>query len=97
MIALDILLRSDIMANAAPQVRGACSFKRLEEATMPVAEKIAALMEQLTQAEVEAMAPAMRERFAFLCSRWANVARVRHQDGPKAGVLADLRRGLRHE
>jgi diphthamide synthase subunit DPH2 len=60
---------------------------------MPVADKIAALMESLRQEDVEAMAPARRERFAFLCSRWANVARVRPE--PKSGVLASLKSGER--
>jgi hypothetical protein len=60
---------------------------------MRVIDKVSALLEQLKQEDVEAMAPARRERFAFLCSRWANVARVR--ETPKEGVLASLKDGDR--
>jgi hypothetical protein len=61
---------------------------------MPVADKIAALMESLRQEDIDAMPPARRERFAFLLSRWANVARVRPEP-PKEGVLARLSAGER--
>jgi hypothetical protein len=47
--------------------------------------------------DAEAMAPARRERFAFLCSRWANVARVRETAPPKSGVLARLGDGERSQ
>jgi hypothetical protein len=65
---------------------------------MAVADKIAALFETLTQADIEAMAPAERERFAFLCSRFAKLATVQPTTAPKAsGVLADVRDGRRGE
>jgi hypothetical protein len=63
---------------------------------MPAAAKIAALMEQLTQADVEAMKPAERQRFAFLCSRFAKLASSAGQkEHPASGVLARLREGER--
>jgi hypothetical protein len=57
---------------------------------MPVAEKIAALFEILTAADVAAMPPAARRRFAAACRHWAEQAEPRAEPA-KAGVLADLR------
>ena len=63
---------------------------------MPVAEKAAALLEAITPAELQAMAPHARRRFAALCRRTADLAEP--TETPKTGVLADLKRGLpRHE
>jgi hypothetical protein len=57
---------------------------------MPVAEKIAALFETLTVADVAAMPPATRRRFAALCRHWAEQAEPRAEP-PKSGGIADLR------
>jgi hypothetical protein len=60
---------------------------------MAAAAKIAALMEQLTAADVQNMPPAERERFAFLCARFCSIARTRPEPERTAGVLMDLRGG----
>jgi hypothetical protein len=65
---------------------------------MSIADKIAALFCVLTREEVDAMPPAERRRFADLCRHWANFADIRPRpSGPRSGVLADLRRGLRDD
>jgi hypothetical protein len=64
---------------------------------MPVVEKAAALLEAITPAELAAMPPARRRRFADLCRHVAGLAEPR-TDTPKAGVLAEIRAGTpRHE
>jgi hypothetical protein len=63
---------------------------------VPVVDKIAALFDVLTREEVDAMPPAVRQRFAQLCQHWADFAKLR-PDTPKSGGLVDLRRGLRCE
>jgi hypothetical protein len=63
---------------------------------MPVVEKAAALLEAITPAELAAMPPARRRRFADLCRHVAGLAEPVEQ--PKAGVLAEIRAGApRHE
>jgi hypothetical protein len=68
---------------------------------MSVAHKAAALLEGLTTADVEAMSPAERERFAALCKHWWRKAEppAHHPaDGrPRSGVLASLKDGQRGE
>lgn len=65
---------------------------------MSVVEKIAALFNALTREEVDAMPPAERRRFADVCRHWADFAEIRPRAlGSQAGVLADLRRGLRND
>ena len=56
---------------------------------MSIAAKIAAFFETLTVADVEALRPAERRRFAEWCRLWAERAEPRHE-APKAGVLLDL-------
>jgi len=64
---------------------------------MPVVEKAAALMEAITPAELQAMAPHARRRFAAVCRRTAELAET-IDNAAKAGVLAELRDGTpRHE
>ena len=63
---------------------------------MPAVEKIAALFQQLTREDVDALPPVQRERFAQLCEHWANFARLR-LGAPRSGVLADLRVRQRDE
>jgi hypothetical protein len=70
---------------------------------MTVAHKISALLEGLTMSDVQAMAPAERERFAALCCHWWRLAEppAHHPaDGRQhreSGVLKDLRQGHRQE
>jgi hypothetical protein len=61
---------------------------------MPAAAKIAALFEQLTRADVDAMPPAERQRFAALCRHWGHVAEPR-EEPPKVGVLGELQQNGR--
>ncbi len=56
---------------------------------MSVAAKITALFEALTVADVQALSPAERRRFADWCQLWAKRAEQRAQ-APKSGVLLDL-------
>jgi hypothetical protein len=63
---------------------------------MSVAEKAAALLEAITREEVDAMPPAARRRFAALARRAAEMADP-PPETPKAGILSDLRRGIRAE
>jgi hypothetical protein len=65
-----------------------------------ITDRITALIETLRLEDIDAMPPAKRERFAQLCSHWGAIAAtraVRRQQERSAGVLADLRRGQRHE
>ena len=64
---------------------------------MPLAEKVAALLEAVTPADVQALPPTARRRFAAACRHAADMAEPR-QPEPKSGVLLDLKRGVpRHE
>lgn len=67
---------------------------------MPVADKISALFAALTEAEVLALPPAERRRFADVCRYWAERAdppkpAVTIQTPKSNGVLALLARGER--
>jgi hypothetical protein len=63
---------------------------------MPVnlTAKIVALVDSLTDADIESLRPAERRRLAASCRHVAAVAERAEQKG---GVLADLRRGQRGE
>jgi hypothetical protein len=76
-----------------------CGIHCVEGATMTVAAKIAGLIEALSR-EPDAFAtmpPAERQRLAQVCRYIAAKADPSKIEGPKAGVLADLRRGVRAE
>jgi hypothetical protein len=62
---------------------------------MSLVEKAAAIMESLTFADLVALPPPQRRRFADLCRHLAELAERRSDWEPKAGVLADLRNGAR--
>jgi hypothetical protein len=64
---------------------------------MPAAAKIAALFEQLTREDVDAMLPAQRERFAQVCRHWADFAEIRPEPARKSGILVDLATRRRDE
>jgi hypothetical protein len=64
---------------------------------MRIADQIAALFEGLRVADVEAMRPAERRRFADWCRHWAELAEPRVIPLPKTGVLRDLNNGTRSE
>ena len=61
---------------------------------MPLAQKVAALLTAITPADVEALPPVQRRRFADLCRHCAELAE-RDEPAPKAGVLALLKHGER--
>jgi hypothetical protein len=64
--------------------------------SFPITTKLAALLNALTQADIEALPPARRRQLGQLLKHWG--ARCDPpQDQPKSGVLSDLRRGLRGE
>jgi hypothetical protein len=64
---------------------------------MSIASKITALLhEAMSLAELDAMRPAERQRFAALCHHWWQLAEKR-QPKPKSGVLGDLQNGQRAE
>jgi len=62
-------------------------------------DQIAALFEGLRTADVEAMPPAERRRFADWCRHWAEAAEPRARPAPvsKTGVLHDLKTGARSD
>ena len=64
---------------------------------MLLIEKIDALLAGVTRSEVEHLAPAQRQRLAFVLRHIANLADPPNADAPKAGILADLKRGVRSE
>jgi hypothetical protein len=68
---------------------------------MSVIEKTIALLGGLSPADVQALPPAQRRRFADMCKHWANLAERhgdRHGDtGRKVGVLSDLQSRRRDE
>ncbi|HWE21738.1 MAG TPA: hypothetical protein VG758_31935 [Hyphomicrobiaceae bacterium] len=63
---------------------------------MSVIEKTVALLDALTPTDVQALPPAQRRRFADICKHWAQLAEPRAEP-PKAGILSDLKRGMRCE
>lgn len=56
---------------------------------MGVPEKIIALLDSMTIASLDRMAPVQRLQFAHLCRHWADLA-TRPRPAPTAGVLSDL-------
>jgi hypothetical protein len=60
-----------------------------------VINKISALLEGLSLADLEAATPIQRRRFGDLCRHWWQLAERRLE--PKAGVLKDLKDGKRSE
>jgi hypothetical protein len=65
---------------------------------MPVADKIAALFEAMTQKELDAMAPVVRRRFADTLRHWADRAEIgRRVEPPPAGILNALALWRGHE
>jgi hypothetical protein len=64
---------------------------------MSVIEKTVALLDALTPTDVQALPPAQRRRFADICKHWAQLAEPRAEPSPKAGILSDLKRGMRCE
>lgn len=64
---------------------------------MSVADKIAALFDALTPADVEALPPAERRRFADRCRHWAALAEPQAHASPKTGILAQLKDSARGE
>jgi|KBSMisStandDraft_5_1062788.scaffolds.fasta_scaffold3112714_1 hypothetical protein len=66
---------------------------------MRITDQIAALFEGLRTADVEAMPPAERRRFADWCRHWADAAEPRARPAPvsKTGVLHDLKTGARSD
>jgi hypothetical protein len=63
---------------------------------MSVIDKLAALLEGLTQTDIEALPPAHRQRLGALLTYWGNRCNP-PKDEPKSGVLSDLHRGDRGE
>ena len=59
--------------------------------------KITALLKGLSLADVEAAAPACRQRFAALCHHWWQLAERRREPQSRAGVLSKLKDGERSE
>jgi hypothetical protein len=64
---------------------------------MSVIEKTIALMGGLSPAEVQALPPAQRRRFADMCKHWANLAERSVDTVRKVGVLSDLQTRRRDE
>ena len=64
---------------------------------MSVIEKTIALLGGLSAADVQALAPAQRRRFADICKHWANFAERSGDSVRKAGVLCDLQGRRRDE
>jgi hypothetical protein len=64
---------------------------------MSVIEKTIALLGGLTFADVQALPPAQRRRFADMCKHWANLAERHGDTGRKVGVLSDLQGRRRDE
>lgn len=61
---------------------------------MSIAAKVAALLEALRPADIEALPPFTRRQLADRCRHLAALAE-REPDAPKAGVLARLQDGER--
>jgi hypothetical protein len=71
---------------------------------MALAQKVAALLESLTQNQVQSMSPADRQYLAGQCERVLRLAQVegvvkdaRDATAPKGGLLRDLRDGRGRE
>jgi hypothetical protein len=64
---------------------------------MSVIEKTIALLGGISPADVRALPPAQRRRFADICKHWANLADRQGESARKGGVLADLQTRRRDE
>ena len=64
---------------------------------MSVIEKTIALLGGLTPADVQALPPVQRRRFADICMHWAKLAERPGDTIRKAGVLSDLQIRRRDE
>jgi len=63
---------------------------------MSVIEKTIALLGGINPADVQALPPAQRRRFADICKHWATLAE-RPGDSKRKGVLSDLQLRRRDE
>jgi hypothetical protein len=63
---------------------------------MPLAAKILALMEQLTEEQLAELAGVELYRFRQLCRHWLDRTEPRRDAPPKEGVLSELRDGRGH-
>jgi hypothetical protein len=63
---------------------------------MSVIEKTIALLGGISPADVMALPPAQRRRFADICKHWANLA-DRPGESVRNGVLSDLQARRRDE
>ena len=64
---------------------------------MCLAQKVSDLLSALTAADVEALPPIQRRRFADVCRHWAALAAREEKDAPKAGFIAELADGRGRE
>jgi hypothetical protein len=74
-----------------------CQKQRIEGESMRIADKVAALLANLTTDEVYSLAPAERRRFADLLRHWAGVCDRADAPAAKSGVLQDLIHRRGHE
>ena len=58
-----------------------------------VAAKISALLNGLTQDQLNQLSPAERQRFAALCHHWSQLVEHPRKEEPKSGLLLDLKSG----
>jgi hypothetical protein len=64
---------------------------------MSVIEKTIALLGGLSPADVQALPPAQRRRFADMCKHWASLAERTGDPVRRVGVLSDLQTRRRDE
>ena len=64
---------------------------------MSVIEKTIALLGGINPADVQALPPAQRRRFADICKHWATLAERPRDSVRKVGVLSDLQARRRDE
>jgi hypothetical protein len=64
---------------------------------MSVLEKTIALLGGINPADVQALPPAQRRRFADICKHWATLAERPGDSKRKSGVLSDLQLRRRDE
>jgi hypothetical protein len=62
-----------------------------------IIEKVDALLSGVTRKDIEHLAPEQRRRLAAALRHIADLADPPKVEQPKAGVLADLHRGVRAE
>jgi hypothetical protein len=64
--------------------------------SLDITTKLSALLDAMTQADIDALPPARRERLGQLLRHWADRCDP-PKDERKAGAISDLRRGERGE